>query len=125
MPANNQNWSYNPFFQLHQKGMVFHAYNPSTREVEGGGSQISGQYELYSETLSQKYHHHHLGLGIRRWETYKDSWIERGWNLNTKPVSGNPNPAMGLWNPVHLAKFSYKSNLPPPSSPTSSFRHWN
>ena len=32
--------------------MVAHAYNPSTWEAETGGSQVEGQPQQFSETLS-------------------------------------------------------------------------
>jgi hypothetical protein len=33
--------------------VVAHASNPSTQEAKAGGSQVQGQLELYSKTLSQ------------------------------------------------------------------------
>jgi hypothetical protein len=39
--------------------MVVHTCNPSTEEVEAGGSSVLDQPELHSETLSPKI----LGLG--------------------------------------------------------------
>jgi hypothetical protein len=34
--------------------MVFHTYNPSTREAEAGGLQVQGHLVLHIETLPQK-----------------------------------------------------------------------
>jgi hypothetical protein len=34
--------------------VVANLHNPSTQEVEAGGSQVPGQPRLYSEKLSQK-----------------------------------------------------------------------
>jgi hypothetical protein len=39
---------------MNKLGKVVHACNPSTWEVEAGGSQVQGQYGLCSKTLSQK-----------------------------------------------------------------------
>jgi hypothetical protein len=39
---------------LQKPGIVVHSYNPSTREVEAGGSQVQGQPGLQSEILFQK-----------------------------------------------------------------------
>jgi hypothetical protein len=38
----------------YEPGMVIHACNPSTQEVEAGGLRVQVQPELYSKTLSQK-----------------------------------------------------------------------
>jgi hypothetical protein len=34
--------------------MVAHVYNPSTQEAKAEGSQVQGQIELHSETLTQQ-----------------------------------------------------------------------
>jgi hypothetical protein len=34
--------------------VVVHTYNPSTQEVEAGGSQVQSQPGLYSKTLSKE-----------------------------------------------------------------------
>jgi hypothetical protein len=40
--------------QVRNSGMVPHTCNSSTRETEGGRSQLQGQPRLYSKTLYQK-----------------------------------------------------------------------
>jgi hypothetical protein len=36
------------------EAVVIHAYNPSTQEVDAGGSRVRGQPGLHEETLCQK-----------------------------------------------------------------------
>jgi hypothetical protein len=48
------NSSYQTLPRIVHFPFVLHTCNPSTHEAEAGGSQVPGQPELPSETLSQK-----------------------------------------------------------------------
>jgi hypothetical protein len=66
--------------------MVVHTCNLSAQEAEAGGSQIWGQPELHSKTLSKKKKENEWrGISLQNPHTLKGQY---GWNMsNSTPVN--------------------------------------